>query len=141
MKKTIFLVIALCIAIISNAQNSELESLILQINEAVSLDNNEEALGLIDKAIKIDPNNHTLFFAKGGVLQSLGKQEQAILSYEKSIAVEVNYDAYYNLHVIYYNRAVEKYQLSREEPNQYKKEKLASEAEKYFLKAHSTIYD
>lgn len=141
MKRIIGLSIALFFALVLNAQNSELDSLISEIQVLLEAEELNKALPLIDKALELDNENSSLYCAKASILTDQGRETEAITNYEKAIEVKDNYDAYYNLHVIYFNRAVEKYNLFNEESNQLKSEKLASEVEGNVLKAIAYIYD
>lgn len=61
----------------------------------------------IDKAIKSEPNNASLHFAKGTLHDKLGNFDEAVQAYTR--ATELNpkfFDAYYNIGALYFNAAV-----------------------------------
>lgn len=86
----------------------ESETLIVQlINYYISTGNSEDAITYIDFAIKEKPDNVSLYTAKGATYEKLGKQEEAIDVYKKSIIIDsTQFTPYYNLGVIYFNRGV-----------------------------------
>lgn len=70
-------------------------------------DDPSKILVYIEKAIKEEPGNASLYFAKGTLHDKLGDFEEAVASYEKAAQVDPMYfDAYYNIGALYYNRAV-----------------------------------
>jgi len=85
------------------------ESLLVEIiNFYISKNRSDEAVKYIDLAIATKPNNATLYTAKGAMMEKLGKVEDAIELYKKSIAIDsTQFTPYYNLSVIFYNRGVE----------------------------------
>lgn len=61
----------------------------------------------LDKAIQDDPKNPSLYHAKGSVYDKINDFDNALNSYKKAIEIDPKfYDSYYNLGVLYYNRAV-----------------------------------
>ena len=57
----------------------------------------ERAVELIDKAIKISPNNAAFYSNRGNALQGLKQFDAAIASYDKAIQLKPGYaEAYYN---------------------------------------------
>ncbi|MFW6327499.1 MAG: tetratricopeptide repeat protein [Bacteroidota bacterium] len=84
----------------------------------------DEAMKYLDVAIEKEPSNATFHFAKGTLLEKMGKQEQAIDSYNSAIDANMDYfDAHYNLGALYYNKGVKQIEAANEVP--------ASENEKY----------
>ncbi|MCF8358683.1 MAG: tetratricopeptide repeat protein [Prolixibacteraceae bacterium] len=78
------------------------------INFYISKGRSEEAIDYIELAIKEKPDNPSLYTAKGGMLEKLGRKEEAIEMYKEAIEVDPKqFTPYYNLSVIYYNRGVE----------------------------------
>lgn len=71
----------------------------------------EEALGLLAKAKAGDPQNVSYLFAEGSLYDKMGRFEDAERTYKACIEMKPDfYDAYYNLGVIYFNRAVKIYE-------------------------------
>jgi tetratricopeptide (TPR) repeat protein len=57
-------------------------------------------------AIENDPTNHLLHYASGTIFEDLGKREQAIAAYKKSIEIKPEFwEGYFNLGAIYNNEA------------------------------------
>lgn len=66
-----------------------------------------KVLTYIDKALIEEPNNATLYFAKGTVYDKLNEPEEAIKSYSKAIEIDPKFfDAYYNYGAVYFNNGV-----------------------------------
>ena len=56
-----------------------------------------DAIKIINKAIKINPNYAEIYNEKANALNQLKKQEESIENYDKAIKIDPNYaDAYYN---------------------------------------------
>lgn len=65
---------------------------------AAQTENFDQALGLIDRAIQIDPNNAVVWNNRGNTLRALNRHQPAIESYNKAITLKGDYPvAYYNL--------------------------------------------
>lgn len=70
---------------------------------------NQEALDVLNLAIKKDDTNATLFFAAATIYDKMNQYDQAAGMYKKAIEIDPNYfDANYNLGALYYNQAAEK---------------------------------
>ncbi len=67
-----------------------------------------EAREMLNVAIQADPNNASLHFAQGTILDQLGDKQAAAISYKKAIELKPDYfDAYYNLGAMYFNEGAE----------------------------------
>lgn len=67
-----------------------------------------KAMEVMDAAIQSDPQNASLYFARGTVFDRMGKKDDAANSYQKAIELKGDYfDAYYNLGAMYFNEAAE----------------------------------
>lgn len=108
----------------------------------------EEGMEYINKALEMDPTNTGFWFAKGTFLDKQGEKDEAIKCYdrvlESATTDEDIYNANYNIGVIYYNQAVDKYEKANaiEEYSKYKAAVAeANEAMKvalpYFEKCYS----
>lgn len=76
-----------------------------------------ESLNFLDKAIERDKNNPSFYFAKGGCLDKLGRQDEALQVYLKAVELKPDYgDAYYNISVIYVNRGVKQFEKANAVP-------------------------
>jgi tetratricopeptide (TPR) repeat protein len=71
----------------------------------------EEALALLAKAKAGDPQNVSYLFAEGSLYDKMGRFDDAERTYKACSEMKPDfYDAYYNLGVIYFNRAVKIYE-------------------------------
>ncbi len=96
----------------------------------------EAALEYIARAKKQDPGNASLYFAEGTLYDKMDKTQKAIEAYKKAIERNDEYfDAYYNLGVIFYNRAVELTDIANEETDDELYEKKKARADSVFREA------
>ncbi|MDD4828163.1 MAG: tetratricopeptide repeat protein, partial [Bacteroidales bacterium] len=73
-----------------------------------SNDDPNKVLTFIRRAQENEPNNPSLFYAEGNVLKNLGKFDEAIALYDKSVAVDPNFFfGYFQKGQAYYDKAVE----------------------------------
>lgn len=117
-----------------------------QLNIYLVSGRDKEALGMIDQAIALDPNNANLYSVKGNINDKAGNQEVAIASYKKAIELNPQYfDAYYNLGALIFNQGVEMVDRANKLPpsKQAEFDKLKTqfdakfgEAKPYFEKAY-----
>lgn len=110
-------------------------------------DRADEAMDKLDKAIEADPKNASLYAVKGNLLERKKDLEGAKNVYKKAIEVDPNnFDAYYNLGVLEYNRGADvNNKAAKMDYATYQKKGKALEAEAkkhyqvalpYFEKAH-----
>ncbi len=89
------------IVAIKEARKSNPTDLNLLLNEAqlyIKLEQMDKFSALMQEAIKLDPNNPTLFFNLGVVNQNEGKTKEAVDYYKKAVELDPEYgDAYMNL--------------------------------------------
>ncbi|ARV08091.1 hypothetical protein BTO04_14820 [Polaribacter sp. SA4-10] len=92
------------IVALQEARRANPKDLNLLLNEAqmyIKLEQMDKFGELMQEAVKLDPNNPTLFFNLGVVNAGQNKIEEAIGFYEKAIALKPDYgDAYMNLAVV-----------------------------------------
>ncbi|MBK8444469.1 MAG: tetratricopeptide repeat protein [Sphingobacteriales bacterium] len=88
------------------------KSLIInEVNASLGGDNKEDAIKVMEEAIKVDPQNATLQFALGTAYDAAKNYTKAAAAYTQAIAIDPKYfDAYYNLGTVYFNQAAEKTQ-------------------------------
>ncbi len=87
-------------------------------------DDPSKVLTYMDKALVDDPNNATLYFAKGTVHDKLNDSEEAVKAYAKAIEIDPKFfDAHYNLGAVYFNNGVKMVEEANKIP--------AREVEKY----------
>jgi Tfp pilus assembly protein PilF len=68
----------------------------------------KNVLPYLDKAIDLDPKNHTLYFVKGTFYEQFKDSENALKSYEKAVEINPKYfEGWVNIGVVYYNKGVE----------------------------------
>jgi tetratricopeptide (TPR) repeat protein len=77
-----------------------------ELNSYLQSGKSAEAEKLLAIAIEKDSTNHLLHYASGTIFEDLGKREQAIAAYKKSIEIKPEFwEAYFNLGAIYNNEA------------------------------------
>ena len=77
-----------------------------ELNGYLQSGKSEEAERLLAIAIEKDPTNHLLQYASGTIFEDLGKREEAIAAYNKSIEIKPDFwEAYFNLGALYNNEA------------------------------------
>jgi tetratricopeptide (TPR) repeat protein len=70
----------------------------------------EEAMEYLKLAQAEDPKNLSYISAEGSLYDQMGDQEKALATYQKCIDMDSTFfDAYYNIGVIYYNKAYQMY--------------------------------
>jgi tetratricopeptide (TPR) repeat protein len=77
------------------------------INYFLTKNESEKALNYLKVAQQGDPTNISFIFAEGTLYDKLGDTEKALDTYKRCIELDPKYfDAYYNIGVDYYNKAV-----------------------------------
>lgn len=123
-------------------------SLIVElINHYMQNKQSDLALGYLDQAIKKEPNNVSFYFAQGALLDQIGKQDEAKVSYEKALEINPDhFDSWLNLGVQVYNKSIEMVKAANDIPANKQKEYDAAidaaleqmnKAIPYFEKCHS----
>jgi len=91
--------------------------LVKMINIYITTKKTDEAMKYLDLAIEQDPNNSSYYFAQGSLFDQVGKQEEAIKSYEKSISISGDeFNPNYNLGALYYNKGVKQFEVANSLP-------------------------
>ncbi len=117
--------------------------LINEINILMKSNKQSEAVGKMEEAAKLYPDNASLFFALGSTYETLegdGMKQKAIDSYKAALEKKPGYfDALYNLGALYYNQAAEKTKaasgLGMSSSDQAKYDVLSKEANDLFKQA------
>ena len=77
------------------------------VNYYLNAGKSTEALSYLDMAKKKDPTNASFLFAEGTLYEKMGDYDKAVVAYTKSGELDPKYfNAFYNLGVLYYNKAV-----------------------------------
>ena len=78
-----------------------------ELNIYIAQNRLDVAIGKLEEAIKVDPENKTLYFALGAAADNIGEFEKASNAYKKAIEIDPEYfAANYNLGAMYYNKGV-----------------------------------
>lgn len=104
--------------------------LIALINYYLLSGKEEEALEYLRIAQENDPANLSFIFAEATLYDKTGNVEKALENYNRCIEIDPNYfNAYYNLGVMFYNKAVELYKAADEirAPKEYEEAKAAAD--------------
>lgn len=112
--------------------------LFAKINILLKEEKYKEVISSLDAALKLAPENYTLYFVQGQSYEAMKEKDKAEAAYLKAIEVNPEYtDAYYNLGALHYNMGVEKYTKANNLPIDAVEEynDLAEIANKHFLDA------
>jgi len=123
---------------------NEISTLVDLINIYLRTGESQEALNFLNKAKEKEPNNASFSFAEGTLYEKMGQPDKAVISYTNATEVDPNYyDAYYNLGVIYYNKAVKENDSATSENDNNKYQELIKKRDQelktglpYMEKAH-----
>ncbi|NLH24694.1 MAG: tetratricopeptide repeat protein [Bacteroidales bacterium] len=101
-----------------------------------SNDDPNKVLEFIQRAQQNEPNNPSLYYAEGNVLKNLGKFEDAVRLYEKSIETDNNFFfGYFQLGQAYYDKAVDIQTAASDELDDAKYMKMVEELDLMLEKA------
>ncbi len=83
------------------------------VNYHLSSGNSEEGMKYLEMAEALASDNPSIFFAKGTLFEKLGNTEEALKAYQQSIEVDPEfYNSWFNIGALYFNTAVEMYELA-----------------------------
>ena len=106
--------------------------IVILINEERS----DEAENKLAEAIKADPDDPQLYYNRGYLFEQIGKNEEAVSSYQKALEIDPDYfDANFNIAAYYYNQAAEILQKANDmelKEYQEKGKLVEQEAQDYF---------
>ena len=106
------------------------------INFYINQNKSEEAVEYLKLGLESDPSNKTLYFALGAAYDQLDRVDEALEAYKKAIELDnTYYDAYYNLGVMYYNKAVELYKQANDATDNAEYDRLRNEADEVLRNA------
>jgi len=101
-----------------------------------SNDDPNKVLTFIQRAQENEPNNPSLYYAEGNVLKGLGKFEEAIRLYQKSIDTDPNFFfGYFQMGQAYYDKAVDIQTAASDELDDTKYMKMVEELDLMLEKA------
>lgn len=104
-----------------------------ELNGYLQSGKSAEAEKLLAIAIEKDPTNHLLQYASGTIFEDLGKRDEAISAYKKSIEIKSDFwEAYFNLGALYNNEAKKLQDLANNEKDNKKYEAGKKLAETQF---------
>lgn len=110
--------------------------LVKELNYFLKTGKLNEAQASLKTAIKNDPQNYILYFTQGSVLNSIGKNNDAITAYKAAINLKPDYfDANYNLGALFFNLGVDVNNKASNETNKEKYTFLQERADKHFNEA------
>ena len=71
--------------------------------ELLEQKNFDKALELINAAIEIEPKDVDTLFSQGLIFQKLGRNDQAIQSYKKSLSIKPSFRSLNNISALYWS--------------------------------------
>ena len=96
---------------------------------------NEEALEYLNTAIASDQSNAAFYYARGVLFEKVD-QEKAMADYNKCLELDPdNFNALYNLGVVYYNKGVEQQNVANDKTTTKEYEAALKVANEYWEKA------
>lgn len=105
------------------AKEAMMNSYIEVINLYIANNQFNPALEYLAIAVEHQPSNESLLFTQGYSFDKIGKPEEAKVSYEKVIEINPNhFDAWLNLGIQIYNKAIEMGKIANEIPTNKPKE-------------------
>jgi tetratricopeptide (TPR) repeat protein len=109
--------------------------IVILINEERS----DEAENKLAEAIAADPDDPQLYYNRGYLYEQIGKNEDAVSSYQKALEINPEYfDANFNIAAYYYNQAAEILQKANDmdlKEYQEKGKQVEQQAQDFFKKA------
>lgn len=115
---------------------NDLNVLVDMVNFYLTNGQAKEAFNYLNKAKEKDPKNVSFIFAEGTLYEKMGKSDSAIDAYNRAIQIDSNYfNAYYNLGVIYYNKAKDIYDVAAKENDNIKYAELMNKGDENIYKS------
>lgn len=116
--------------------NKDINVIVELVNYYITANQAKKALDYLALAKQSDPNNVTFYFAEGTLYEKMGEFDKALESYKTSIEKDPKYfNGYYNIGVLYYNKAVKMYDVASNTKDNNEYEKLKKLADQELLKA------
>jgi tetratricopeptide (TPR) repeat protein len=118
------------------AYPNELTIIVDLINFYLSNNQAEQAMNYINVAKQKEPNNVSFLFAEGTLLEKMNQPDKAYEVYLKATQIDSNYfNAYYNIGVIFYNKAVKLFDAASLEKDDAKYQEFQKQGDEELKKA------
>ncbi|MBL7111398.1 MAG: tetratricopeptide repeat protein [Bacteroidales bacterium] len=102
------------------------------VNYYLTAGDAEKGLAYLELAEQKETRNPSIYFAKGTLFEKVGEDEKALLAYQQALDIDPEYfNAYFNIGALYYNNAVELYDVanSKEDLKEYNAAKSIADKE------------
>ncbi|MGC8823284.1 MAG: tetratricopeptide repeat protein [Bacteroidales bacterium] len=104
---------------------NDLNMIVDLVNYYIVAQKVEDALKYLSIAKEKEPNNSSFYFAEGTLYEKLNDFEKAEAAYKKATEIDPNsFNAWYNLGVLYYNKAVKIFDAATNEKDDAKYQQL-----------------
>jgi len=104
---------------------NDLNMIVDLVNYYITAQKVEDALKYLNIAKEKEPNNPSFYFAEGTLYEKLNDFEKAEAAYRKATEIDPNsFNAWYNLGVLYYNKAVKIFDAATNEKDDVKYNQL-----------------
>ena len=102
------------------------------VNYYLTIGDVDQGLTYLERAEKLETNNPSIYFAEGTLYEKSGNKEKALEAYNKAIEIDPEYfNAYFNMGALYFNNAVELYEVAnkKEDLKEYNASKAIADKE------------
>jgi tetratricopeptide (TPR) repeat protein len=102
------------------------------VNYYLNEGNAEEGMKYLDMAVNKEPNNPSIYFAKGTLLEKVGEKDMAMEAYLEALEKDPEFfNAWFNIGALYFNNAVELYDIAntKEDLDEYNAAKATADDE------------
>ena len=102
------------------------------VNYYLTIGDAEKGLIYLERAEKLESSNPSIYFAKGTLYEKTGNKEKALEAYNQAIEIDPEYfNAYFNMGALYFNNAVELYEVAnkKEDLKEYNASKAIADKE------------
>jgi tetratricopeptide (TPR) repeat protein len=118
------------------AYPNELTVIVDLINFYLLNNQAEQAMSYLNKAKQKEPNNVSFLFAEGTLREKMNQPDSAFEVYLKATKIDSNYfNAYYNIGVMFYNKAVKVFDAASLEKDDAKYQELQKKGDEELKKA------
>ena len=85
------------------------------VNYHLQSGDSEEGMKYLQKAQELASDNPSIYFAKGTLFERVGEKEKALEAYNQALGVDPEFfNAWFNIGALYFNEAVEMYEVANE---------------------------